>query len=86
MYIILEVANTHGGDIKYIYSLVEQYRSYVNQIGIKFQPFKYDLLACEDYEWYSTYFDQWHACDGLLDFKDKSNHFLGLLQVLKMRH
>lgn len=55
MYIILEVANTHGGDIKYIYSLVEQYRSYVNQIGIKFQPFKYDLLACEDYEWYSTY-------------------------------
>lgn len=55
MYFILEVANTHGGDINYIKSLIDEYDEFQQNIGIKFQPFKYDNIACSDYEWFETY-------------------------------
>ena len=56
MYYILEVANTHGGDLNYLNSLLDEF-SDLNEpkIGIKFQAFKYDQIATEDYEWYETY-------------------------------
>lgn len=53
-YIILEIANTHAGDKNYVFKLLEEYSSYKN-CGIKFQPFKYDEIAREDYEWYPVY-------------------------------
>jgi N,N'-diacetyllegionaminate synthase len=60
-YIILEIANTHAGDKNYVFKLLDEYSSYKN-CGIKFQPFKYDEIAREDYEWYGVYktlfFDQ----------------------------
>jgi spore coat polysaccharide biosynthesis protein SpsF (cytidylyltransferase family)/sialic acid synthase SpsE len=53
-YIILEIANTHAGDKNYVFRLLDEYSSYKN-CGIKFQPFKYDEIAREDYEWYPVY-------------------------------
>jgi N,N'-diacetyllegionaminate synthase len=54
-YIILEIANTHAGDKNYVFKLLEEYSSYKENYGIKFQPFKYDEIAREDYEWYPVY-------------------------------
>lgn len=53
VYNILEVANTHGGDINYAMELLDEFKSFSG--GIKFQPFKYDLIADDDYAWYDTY-------------------------------
>lgn len=53
-YVILEIANTHAGDKNYVFKLLEEYAGYSN-CGIKFQPFKYDEIAREDYEWYPVY-------------------------------
>jgi spore coat polysaccharide biosynthesis protein SpsF (cytidylyltransferase family)/sialic acid synthase SpsE len=53
-YIILEIANTHAGDKNYVFRLLEEYKEY-SGCGIKFQPFKYDEIAREDYEWYPVY-------------------------------
>lgn len=55
MYTIIEVANTHGGDIKYLNSLIDEFSFFNNDTGIKFQPFKYDKIALPDYEWYPVY-------------------------------
>ncbi len=56
MYFILEVANTHGGDFNYLNSLLDEFLEIkAPNIGIKFQAFKYDRIASEDYEWYETY-------------------------------
>ena len=59
MYNILEVANSHGGDISYLYTLIEKYSIFDKKenFGIKFQPFKYDLMAVENYSYYSLYKD-----------------------------
>ena len=59
MYNILEVANCHGGDINYLYNLIDKYSSFdkKEKFGIKFQPFKYDLIAVETYSWYPIYKD-----------------------------
>lgn len=56
MYYILEVANTHGGDLNYLNSLLDEFSDLnAPKMGIKFQAFKYDQIATEDYEWYETY-------------------------------
>lgn len=52
---ILEVANTHGGDIKYIFSLLEEFEGLTDNFGIKFQPFKYDEISLKDFSWYPVY-------------------------------
>lgn len=54
-YIILEIANTHAGDKNYVFNLLEEYKKWNGNFGIKFQPFKYDEIAREDYEWYPVY-------------------------------
>lgn len=54
-YLILEIANTHAGDKNYVFKLLEEYSVYRSDCGIKFQPFKYDEIAREDYEWYPVY-------------------------------
>jgi len=57
MYNILEVANTHGGDIQYIYELLKEFREFDKKsgVGIKFQPFKYDESALSDFSYYDIY-------------------------------
>ncbi|MCK4664606.1 MAG: N-acetylneuraminate synthase family protein [Bacteroidales bacterium] len=57
MYNILEIANTHGGNIDYIFSLIDEFGEFKNNIGIKFQPFKYDKIALKDYKDYNIYKD-----------------------------
>ena len=54
MYTIIEVANTHGGDINYLNSLISEFEE-VTDAGIKFQPFKYNEIALDDFEWYPVY-------------------------------
>lgn len=54
-YIIVEVANTHAGDINYMNNLINEYSQYNTNAGIKFQPFKYNEIALEDFEWYPVY-------------------------------
>ncbi len=54
-YLILEIANTHAGDRNYVFKLLEEFSEYKTNVGIKFQPFKYDEIAREDYEWYPVY-------------------------------
>ncbi|TPG40082.1 cytidylyltransferase domain-containing protein [Flavobacterium pectinovorum] len=54
-YTIIEVANTHGGDIKYVKELVLQFSLFKENFGIKFQPLHPDKLATKDFEWHSVY-------------------------------
>ncbi len=53
-YIILEVASTHAGQLSYVDQLLEEFKNFHN-VGIKFQPFKFDTLAEPDYRGYATY-------------------------------
>jgi N,N'-diacetyllegionaminate synthase len=57
MYNILEVANTHGGGVHYIYELLKEFDEFTkkNGVGIKFQPFKYDESALSDFSYYDIY-------------------------------
>ena len=57
IYNILEVANTHGGDLKYIYSLLDEFKEFNKKegFGIKFQPFKYNKIAIKEFRLYETY-------------------------------
>ena len=50
-YVIIEIANTHAGNIDYLNNLLNEFSSYDKNVGIKFQPFKYDEIALEDFEW-----------------------------------
>lgn len=53
-YTILEVASTHCGQLSYIEQLLKEFE-FVKNVGIKFQPFKFDLLAETDYKGFNTY-------------------------------
>ncbi len=65
VYNILEVANTHGGNINYVYSLIDEFQEF-NGYGMKFQPLHPDQLSTVDYEGYPIYKEllftpeQWH--------------------------
>ncbi|MDX6190127.1 N-acetylneuraminate synthase family protein [Flavobacterium sp. Fl-318] len=54
-YTIIEVANTHGGDINYIKELILQFSKFSGNFGMKFQPLHPDKLATKDFEWYPVY-------------------------------
>ena len=55
-HLILEVANVHGGNEKAILELIRVTSKHkYKDIGIKFQPFKYDLIALPDYSHYAIY-------------------------------
>jgi len=57
VYNIIEIANTHGGSFDYLISLVEEFKEFNQNTGIKFQPFKYDQIALSDFSWYHVYED-----------------------------
>ncbi|MEI8278341.1 MAG: N-acetylneuraminate synthase family protein [Bacteroidota bacterium] len=54
-YNILEIANVHAGDFNYMMDLLDEYKGFTENFGIKFQPFKYDKIALPDYAWYEVY-------------------------------
>ena len=72
-YIILEIANTHAGDKNYVFKLLDEYEKYSNNIGIKFQPFKYDEIARADYEWYPVYQTLFFDADTWKQIIDKAS-------------
>lgn len=54
--IILEVANFHGGDTGKIFEVINLYSKLnYDSLGVKFQPFKYDEIALEDFSWFNIY-------------------------------
>ena len=55
VYNIIEVANTHNGNMDYIFSLLDEFKSLNEDIGVKFQAFKYDEIATKDFDWFETY-------------------------------
>lgn len=55
VYNILEVANTHGGNFEYMISLIDEFKEFDQNTGIKFQPFKYNEIALPDFSWYHVY-------------------------------
>ena len=55
IYNIIEVANTHGGNLDYLRDLIKEFEAFKNGFGMKFQPFRYDEIATSDYEWYEVY-------------------------------
>ncbi|MDX1718637.1 MAG: N-acetylneuraminate synthase family protein [Salegentibacter mishustinae] len=55
IYHIIELANTHGGDINYLKELMGEFNDLKDGFGIKFQPLSPDTLATPDFEWYKVY-------------------------------
>lgn len=54
-YIIIEIANTHGGDVEYVHELISTFSGFNSGYGMKFQPLHPDKLATKDFEWHSVY-------------------------------
>lgn len=54
-YYIIEVANTHGGDLSYLEQVIESFEDIHENIGIKFQIFGQDTIATTDYKSYNLY-------------------------------
>ncbi|HUH18903.1 cytidylyltransferase domain-containing protein [Albibacterium sp.] len=54
-YYIIELANSHGGDIDYINELIESFDDLKDGFGIKFQCFHPDLIALKDFRAYELY-------------------------------
>lgn len=53
---IIEVANVHGGEKAKVIKLIKKFSKLdYHNLGIKFQPFKYNLIALSDYSWFETY-------------------------------
>ncbi|MDX8549497.1 N-acetylneuraminate synthase family protein [Methanospirillum sp. J.3.6.1-F.2.7.3] len=84
--IILEIANAHGGNFEVLNSIVNEISKieYSNK-AIKFQPFKPDLIALPDFEWYPVYKelyfnpDQWNEI--LFIAKNVGNIWLDLFDL-----
>lgn len=51
---IIEIANTHGGNLDYLKSLIKEFDDY-NGFGMKFQPLHPDKIATPDFTWYPVY-------------------------------
>lgn len=53
---ILELANFHGGSTTKIIKLIRRFSKLnYDNLGIKFQAFKFDKIALSDYSWYKIY-------------------------------
>ena len=54
--LLLECANAHGGNkFTFIKTIKNFSKSNYKNLHIKFQPFKFDNLACKNYKWYNVY-------------------------------
>lgn len=55
-YMIVEIANSHAGDISTIESLIEKFSALEYELkGIKFQILAPEKIALPDFEWYKVY-------------------------------
>lgn len=61
-YFILEVANTHNGNLDYVHNLIDEFKHF-KEVGMKFQPFKYDCLAEQDYKGFELYKKLFFECN-----------------------
>jgi sialic acid synthase SpsE len=61
MNLILEVANTHGGNINYVHALISEFSAALGEdysdkrLGIKFQPFTAVGISCLDFSAHKLY-------------------------------
>ncbi len=55
MKVIIEIANTHGGNLDYMLELVDTFSKFDNGYAMKFQPLLADTLATKEFEWYPVY-------------------------------
>lgn len=75
VYNILEVANCHGGSLDYIRQLLRDFER-IENVGMKFQPFKYDLIASEDYSYFPVYkklFFEKHEWNSIFDLAESTH-------------
>ncbi len=54
-YILIETANTHGGNFDYLKELVNSFEEYKENFGMKFQAFHFDGIALPDFSAYEIY-------------------------------
>jgi len=52
---IIEVANAHGGNFKYLLDLIKAFNEYGDGFSMKFQPFHFDKIATKDFSAYKLY-------------------------------
>ena len=55
MKVIIEIANTHGGNLDYMLELVSTFSKFDNGYAMKFQPLLAETLATKEFEWYNVY-------------------------------
>lgn len=55
IYNIIEIANVHGGDLNYLKDILKEFEEFKKNFGVKFQPFKYDEIALDDFSDYKVY-------------------------------
>lgn len=72
-YVIVEVANTHGGDITYLNRLIDDFSALKDGFGIKFQPLHPDRLATPDFQWYPVYQELLFSSDEWKGILNKAN-------------
>lgn len=75
VYNILEVANCHGGSLDYIRQLLRDFER-IENVGMKFQPFKYDLIASQDYSYFPVYkklFFEKHEWNSIFDLAESTH-------------
>jgi spore coat polysaccharide biosynthesis protein SpsF (cytidylyltransferase family)/sialic acid synthase SpsE len=61
-YQILEIANSHGGNMDYLLSLIDEFAEYKGY-GMKFQPLHPDRIATPDFSWYPVYHELLFSLD-----------------------
>ncbi len=54
-YHIIEIANTHGGNLDYLLELIETFADLTENFGMKFQAFHPDKIATKDFSAYHIY-------------------------------
>ena len=54
-YNIIEVANSHGGNLDYLLELVDSFADLQENVGMKFQAFHPDKIATSDFSAYNLY-------------------------------
>lgn len=68
-YLLCEVANVHGGDSKHLTRIISEFKKTpYKRKGIKFQVFKPNKIALQDFEWYPVYEELFFSEDDWLAF------------------
>ncbi len=84
-YTIIEVANTHGGNVLYMEELIETFSVFKKGFGIKFQPIHPDHLATQDFEWHpvykTLYFDEDHWKHFIISASETKDVWLDIFDV-----